>query len=42
MLSAKVGFDLVAASFLDDLGSRLCHIVSPVSDPKSLFGPWNT
>lgn len=40
MLSANVGFDLVAASFLGDLGSGLCHVV--LSDPKSLFGLWTT
>lgn len=37
MLSANVGFDLVAASFLGDLGSGLCHVVLSLT-PKVSSG----
>lgn len=37
MFSANVGFDLVAASFLGDLGSGLCHVVLSLT-PKASLG----
>lgn len=37
MLSANVGFDLVAASVLCDLGSELCLVVLSLT-PKVSFG----
>lgn len=36
MLSANVRFDLVAASFLGDLGSGLCHVVLSLTPKVSL------